>query len=53
MLLKSKVIIKGAQKDGYIILIEDKQGSWDIAITHEELQALYRLLKKNLTFKNK
>lgn len=51
MLRKSKVTIKGAQKDGYVILIEDKQGSWDIAITHEELQALYRLLKKKFDIK--
>mgnify|MGYP006931610156 CR=1 FL=1 len=45
---KSTVTLKGNKKDGYIIVITDKVGVYDIAITHNELEALHKILNKKL-----
>jgi hypothetical protein len=41
-----KVKISGTKKDGYVIVINGDNHSWDLPIFDDELQTLYKLLKK-------
>lgn len=44
--MKSKVTITGSKKAGYILTIEDKDSCQDMAIKHEELKEIVRLIKR-------
>ena len=44
--LKSKIVLKGNYKNGYVLIVQDKESYQDIAITYSELLSLLILLKK-------
>ncbi len=51
--MRSPLTLKGNAKDGYILAVKDKRSFQDIALTHEELHILSRILTKKLTSRKK
>jgi len=46
--ITSKIYIRGSEKDGYVLTVEDEVSNQDMAITKPEMIEIYELLKKKL-----
>lgn len=46
--MKSKITLKGSALDGYVLRVEDQESAQDIAIMHDEIPEIIKVLSKKI-----